>query len=219
MAAVQDDSLSILNSLRNSGTVTASSSPRGVRATEDDPQAAIVVGGIRNEATARFASVFGGLQNNATELAAVVAGGRQNSASGVGAIVVGGQGNTASGAGATVAGGAQNEAVGRFSSVGGGVDNVAVGNFSTIPGGSSNAATGACSLALGSNARALHAGSIVLNAAACDGRPISRVLRTQEQVAACQESTKFDGFDGPQVSACLEAGRRRCFRRLHARPL
>jgi hypothetical protein len=192
----QDESLNILNNLQRSETVKASSTPRGSRGTEDDPEAALVVGGARNEASTRFATVMGGFQNKATEIGSVVGGGGQNIASGVGSVVGGGQGNVASGAGATVAGGAQNEAVGRFSTVGGGVSNVAVGNFSTIPGGSNNAATGACSLAMGSNARALHAGSIVLNAAACDGRPVSRVMRTEEQAAACQDSTKFDGFGG-----------------------
>ena len=187
---MQDETLFFLNGQSGSG-------PRSGNGTSTHPGdivAAAVGGGNKNIAEGRFSTVTGGELNVAAGIGAVVSGGAQNAAQGPVSTVMGGQGNLALGEGATVAGGARNEASGRYSAVGGGIGNQALGNFSTIPGGSDNAAAGACSLSLGSSARALHAGSIVLNAAACDGSPVSRVSRTTEQRAAlCEESKKFNG--------------------------
>ena len=170
---------------------SAPRSRNGTSAHPDDLVAAAVSGGNNNIADGRFSTVTGGELNAAAGLGAVVSGGAQNAAQGSISTVGGGQGNLALGEGATVAGGARNEASGRYSAVGGGIGNQALGNFSTIPGGSNNAAAGACSLSLGSSARALHAGSIVLNAAACDGSPVSRA--GGQPAALCEESTKFNG--------------------------
>lgn len=129
-----------------------------------------VGGGFRNTASGNGATVGGGIVNTASGTDATVAGGYNNNASGIRSTISGGRYNRARGLYSLVAGGGgpdlpdSNSALGDHSTVGGGAANIASGRYATVPGGRYNAANGDYALAAGFNARAQHAGTIVLSA-------------------------------------------------------
>jgi hypothetical protein len=101
-----------------------------------------VSGGSQNTASGAEASVSGGIANVAENTRSSVSGGRWNVASNIGSSVSGGDQNTASGPFSSVSGGARNEASGDSSSVSGGAENTASGGESSVSGGIQNAAIG-----------------------------------------------------------------------------
>jgi hypothetical protein len=109
-----------------------------------DDTAAVVVGGMNNSGTGRYAFVGGGLNNGVTGRYAVVAGGNANYVYGIYGGVLSGYSNLGGTAGpdtgATVCGGYDNNADARYSFVGGGFQNAATADYSTIAGGYSGVA-------------------------------------------------------------------------------
>lgn len=82
--------------------------------------------------------------------------------------ITGGSQNTTGAEYAIVTGGYGNLAGGQFSVIGGGKNNNAGGEYATIPGGIFNIANGLYSVAMGNRANAMHDGTIVLSAHACE---------------------------------------------------
>ena len=82
--------------------------------------------------------------------------------------ITGGSQNTTGAEYATVSGGNGNLAGAQFAAIGGGKNNTAGGEYATIPGGIFNIASGLYSVAMGNRANALHDGTIVLSAHACE---------------------------------------------------
>lgn len=123
-----------------------------------------VGGGQSNIANGDRSTVGGGQNNTASDFRSTVGGGQSNTASGFLSTVGGGQFNTASGSRSTVGGGESNVASGTSSTVGGGESNIASGNYVTIGGGWLNSASGDYCVVIGSVAKALNDGSIVIAA-------------------------------------------------------
>jgi hypothetical protein len=98
---------------------------------------AVVGGGFRNNASARYSTVGGGWGNNAPGIDAFVGGGTGNTASDTYAIVSAGDDNAASGTASTISGGGGNTASGLGATVGGGIDCSASASNSFAVGGGS----------------------------------------------------------------------------------
>jgi hypothetical protein len=118
-------------------------------------------GGDGNHAWGPHSTIGGGLYNQANSNFATVGGGYKNLAGDFGATVVGGEDNVASAIGSTVAGGTYNTAGAKHATVLGGVD---------------NKLSAQCSTAIGTNnmAAAGHDGSMLFNAASCNGTMVPR---------------------------------------------
>lgn len=161
----------VFSTVSGGGTNTASgvgstvgggngNSANGVRAT--------IAGGRENVANGDAAFVAG--QNNrVTDHWGTIAGGQNNMAGddlgslddAQHATVGGGFGNFASSRLTTVGGGLANRATAFTATVGGGQSNIASGLRSTVPGGVLNVAAADASFAVGSRAKANHAGAFV----------------------------------------------------------
>lgn len=153
--------------------------------------ASCIVGGQDNDASSDYASIVGGLDNQCNSTYAHVGGGAYNVADGSYDAIAGGYGNNVTGDYGTIAGGLSNVAA-LASFVGGGYNNAATGTYSGIlhgasnsasgdyshAGGRSSTASGTNSIALGYNANATHAGSIVIK----DGDSTSRASSAANEV-------------------------------------
>jgi len=136
---------------------------------------AAIVGGQDNDISGNYASIGGGLSNQCNAPYSAVGGGAYNIADGSYNTIAGGYGNNTTADYGAICGGLNNIA-GLAGCVLGGFNNVASGTYSSIVGGASNTASGDYSLAsgrsstasaenaiaLGYNANATHAGSVVI---------------------------------------------------------
>jgi hypothetical protein len=138
--------------------------------------------GLNNTVEGDRATVGGGTLNYAGAQGNTIAGGGGNHASGDWATIGGGYENRAAGFVSTIGGGQWNQAHTNHSVVGGGYVNVAKGVASVVPGGSQNVAAGDYSAALGRQAQANHAGSLVW--ADAQGTDFSSTLTNQFSVRA-----------------------------------
>jgi hypothetical protein len=124
-----------------------------------------VGGGEENYiANGEHSTISGGFNHNTNAANATIAGGENNEVTGHHSSIGGGKNNQVSGVEATISGGVGNVVQGTGSAVGGGLSNLVYGNYATIPGGYKNRASGDVSFAVGVNAKAEHAGAVVISA-------------------------------------------------------
>ena len=114
--------------------------------------AAVVIGGLSNEASARYSAVLGGNNNDALGKESTVTGGFDNNAYGVHATLTGGSWNKAYGDTSSVFGGSVNDVVGSSSTAVGGYGSHVYGNFSVGIAGGSTSKDAAYALAAGNEA-------------------------------------------------------------------
>ncbi len=114
--------------------------------------AAVVVGGLSNEASAQYSAVLGGNNNDALGTESTVAGGFDNNAYGVHATLTGGSWNKAYGEASSVFGGSLNDVVGRSSTAVGGYGSHVYGTLSVGIAGGSTSKDAAYALAAGNEA-------------------------------------------------------------------
>ncbi|WP_278949200.1 YadA-like family protein [Megasphaera elsdenii] len=118
-------------------SVTVGGADNTVRENGD---AAVVVGGVSNTASAQYSTVIGGSANDALGNQSSVFGGHDNDAHGTYSTASGGSMNRAYGAAASVFGGGVNSALGNSSVAVGGLQSTVNGTFAVgIAGGSTNA--------------------------------------------------------------------------------
>lgn len=118
-------------------SVTVGGADNTVRENGD---AAVVVGGVSNTASAQYSTVIGGSANDALGNQSSVFGGHDNDAHGTYSTASGGSMNRAYGAAASVFGGGVNSALGDSSVAVGGLQSTVNGTFAVgIAGGSTNA--------------------------------------------------------------------------------
>lgn len=118
-------------------SVTVGGADNTVRENGD---AAVVVGGVSNTASAQYSTVIGGSANDALGNQSSVFGGHDNDAHGTYSTASGGSMNRAYGTAASVFGGGVNSALGDSSVVVGGLQSTVNGTFAVgIAGGSTNA--------------------------------------------------------------------------------
>jgi len=119
-------------------------------------------GGFGNHTEGNVGTISGGLNNFSSGAGSTIGGGRLNQGRGALSTIAGGIGNKAAGSNATIAGGSMNEASGDNSAVLGGASNVASGASSAVLGGIGNIAGAKGSIAAGTQAQAVHPGSVVI---------------------------------------------------------
>ena len=114
--------------------------------------AAVVIGGLSNEASAQYSAVLGGNNNDALGTESTVAGGFDNNAYGVHATLTGGSWNKAYGEASSVFGGSLNDVAGKSSVAVGGYGSHVYGDFSVGIAGGSTSKDAAYALAAGNEA-------------------------------------------------------------------
>jgi hypothetical protein len=162
-------------------------------------------------AAGKWATIAGGKGNRAGNGAAhtgpTVAGGEQNQALNTDATVAGGTLNVASGLYSTIGGGQSNTANNTGATVGGGSGNTASGQYASVPGGNGNTASGNYSVAAGRQAKAVHAGSLVLaDSSAFDFNSAANNEFAVRATGGARIVTAISGAGTPTAGVTVAAG-------------
>jgi trimeric autotransporter adhesin len=162
-------------------------------------------------AAGKWATIGGGKGNRAgtgaVHTGATVAGGEQNQAVNIDATVAGGTLNVASAQFASVGGGQSNLANNTGAAVAGGSGNTASGLYAAVPGGLSNTASGSYAFAAGRQAKATHAGSLLLaDSSAFDFNSAAANEFAVRAVGGTRVITAISGTGVPTAGVTIAAG-------------
>ena len=162
-------------------------------------------------AAGKWSTIGGGKGNRAgtgaVHTGATVAGGEQNQAINIDATVAGGTLNIASAQFASIGGGQSNVASNTGAAVGGGASNTASGLYATVPGGVSNVASGSYAFAAGRQAKATHAGSMLLaDGSAFDFTSAAANEFAVRAVGGARVVTAINGSGTPIAGVTVGAG-------------